>query len=83
VSGDATKKNARMGYLLGIAIQFIVPVTINSATFLEIIRVLGILLVAAGAVFMAWPQSIFRKHQTTTVPHSNFYNIRELGSLSI
>jgi len=57
-----------IGYLFGIAIQFIVPVSIGSAALLAIVRVLGILLVTVGAVLMVWPQSIFRKHQTTTVP---------------
>ncbi len=56
------------GYLARIGIQFLVPVSINSANLITIVRILGILLVAAGAVLIAWPQIIFRKHRTTIVP---------------
>jgi len=57
-----------IGYLVGIGTQFLVPVSINSAYLFTIVRIFGILLAAAGAVLMSWPQMIFRKHQTTTVP---------------
>lgn len=57
-----------IGYLVGIGIQFFVPVSVNSAGLIAAVRVLGILVVAAGVALMVWPQMIFRKHQTTTVP---------------
>jgi protein-S-isoprenylcysteine O-methyltransferase Ste14 len=57
-----------IGYLVGIGIQFLTPVSINSADLITVVRILGILLAAPGVVLMAWPQTIFRKHQTTTVP---------------
>lgn len=79
MNSNTNKNNARIGipvpwvytigYLVGIGIQFVVPVSIaSSAALVIIVRVLGILLVAAGAVLMAWSLSIFHKHHTTTVP---------------
>ena len=56
-----------IAYLVGVGIQFVFPVNI-SGVLLSTIEVLGVLLAAVGAVLMAWPQSIFRKHHTTTVP---------------
>jgi protein-S-isoprenylcysteine O-methyltransferase Ste14 len=57
-----------IAYLVGVGIQFIVPVTVGSGMLLTAIEVLGILMLGVGALLMAWPQSIFRKHHTTTVP---------------
>jgi protein-S-isoprenylcysteine O-methyltransferase Ste14 len=57
-----------IAYLAGIGIQLLVPVTISSGVLLTTIEVLGILITAVGVVLMAWPQSIFRRHHTTTVP---------------
>jgi protein-S-isoprenylcysteine O-methyltransferase Ste14 len=57
-----------LAYLLGIVIQLIVPVTIKSASIELIVLTGGILLTANGALLMVWPQLIFRKHHTTTVP---------------
>jgi protein-S-isoprenylcysteine O-methyltransferase Ste14 len=56
------------GYLVGIGIQFIVPASTSSASSIMLVRALGILLVSAGAILMAWPQSIFHEHHTTTIP---------------
>jgi len=57
-----------IGYLVGVGAQFIVPIGVSSAALILLIRVLGVLLVAFGAVLMILPQSIFRKYHTTTVP---------------
>jgi protein-S-isoprenylcysteine O-methyltransferase Ste14 len=58
-----------IGYLLGVGAQFIVPFGASSVTLIALFRVLGILLVALGTVLMVWPQSIFRKYHTTTIPY--------------
>ena len=57
-----------IGYLAGIGIQFIVAVGLTSVILVNLVRIAGILLAIAGAALMAWPQIIFRKHKTTTVP---------------
>jgi protein-S-isoprenylcysteine O-methyltransferase Ste14 len=57
-----------IGYLTGIGIQFIIPVSPSPVILINLVRMTGILLAAAGALLMVWPQMIFRKHKTTTVP---------------
>lgn len=56
-----------LGYLVGFGIQFLLPISVGSES-LTILRITGIVLIIAGATLMIWPQFIFRKYHTTTVP---------------
>jgi len=56
-------------YLVGVGIQFIVPLTISSVVLLTITQVLSILLLVVGVTLAAWAQWLFRKEHTTTDPN--------------
>jgi len=58
-----------LAYLIGVCLEFLVPVKLGFTSFLdEVVISLGAALIFLGAMLMIWPQYIFRKHRTTTVP---------------
>lgn len=58
-----------IAYMVGIGIQFVIPVSIGSAVWLAITQALGVVMLAAGSILPVWAQWIFRKAYTTTVPY--------------
>lgn len=58
-----------LAYLIGVGLELFVPMKIVFSPFLgELLVSLGIALIFLGALLMIWPQYIFRKYHTTTVP---------------
>jgi protein-S-isoprenylcysteine O-methyltransferase Ste14 len=55
-------------YLVGVALQRVLPMGIHSPELTWIIRVAGFVFIAAGIAFSASALGIFRKAKTTTVP---------------
>jgi protein-S-isoprenylcysteine O-methyltransferase Ste14 len=55
-------------YLVGVALQRILPIGIRSPELASIIRVAGFVFVVAGIAFAASALGIFKKAKTTTVP---------------
>ena len=55
-------------YLLGVGVQLLVPVHVNSPAASLAIRIAGGVLFLAGAGLEAWGLLLFRKAATTTVP---------------
>jgi len=55
-------------YLLGVGVQLLVPVHLNSPAASLAIRIAGGVLFLAGAGLAAWGLLLFRKAATTTVP---------------
>ncbi|HYB75493.1 MAG TPA: isoprenylcysteine carboxylmethyltransferase family protein [Nitrososphaerales archaeon] len=57
-----------IGYLVGIGVGFLFPVTIGSGFWLAVTQVLGIASLTVGIVLAVWAQWIFHRQHTTTDP---------------
>lgn len=58
-------------YLLGVALNFILPINIPSAQVLGVSRVAGIVIVALGVIVAFSSLRLFHRASTTTVPFEN------------
>jgi len=56
-------------YLVGVAVQQFLPIAIRFPEFASIIRVVGFVMVGVGIAIAFSALGIFRKTNTTTVPH--------------
>jgi protein-S-isoprenylcysteine O-methyltransferase Ste14 len=89
MEGDANKTHSPMripvpwvfviAYMVGIGVQFAVPVSIGSAVWLALTQVLGVVMLAVGAILAVWAQWIFRKVHTTTVPYETTTKLVDWG----
>ncbi len=57
-----------LGYLAGVAIQALAPVTIHAQVPRFAVWLVGLVLVVAGSALAGWCLVIFRRARTTTVP---------------
>lgn len=57
-----------IGYLIGIVLQLLVPVSFDPGFWFAVTQILGVICLAIGAVLAFWAQWIFRKQHTTTIP---------------
>jgi hypothetical protein len=45
-----------IAYMVGIGIQFVVPVSVGSVTWFAIAQVLGVVMLAVGVILAVWAQ---------------------------
>ena len=60
-----------LAFLLGVGLQFLLPLGSTSSTLSGLAWVAGLVLFAAGAVIAGWGLVIFRRLRTTTTPGEN------------
>jgi protein-S-isoprenylcysteine O-methyltransferase Ste14 len=56
-------------YLVGVAVQRVIPIAIPSPALAWVVRVTGFVFIGVGLVVAFSALGIFRKKKTTTVPH--------------
>ena len=57
-----------LGFLLGVGLQLVVPINVNSGVMGTMVPIAGGIVFLAGAVLAGWGWWLFHQAQTTTVP---------------
>jgi protein-S-isoprenylcysteine O-methyltransferase Ste14 len=57
-----------LAYLVGVGLQFLVPLNLGSPALSLLVRLAGVVLFAAGAILAGWGLVVFHRVETTTTP---------------